>query len=303
MTGRRAAITLLCVCTLFGGVAVGTAAAQNEPAWVAYERGRQAFRAGEFGDAVRMFRRAIEQGGPYPEAEAAIGEVYLVEGSLNLAERQFQRAIRQRGALAVPEDEFLLWYRLAEVYELLENPHAYELALREIVERDERYVSEEYSGEREGYRRVIREEGLDRLLVLYRQPDDFARKAHALLGEHYLRTGSYGRAVEHLLFANIKILTELIEVERERDPGYEFTTVAGLLDRVEQRREMREYIGETGLYRAIYYLGSALYSDDPSLAGSRAIWEIVAEREAAGDWARRAAEQIADPSLEPLIDH
>jgi len=299
---RRTAITLVCVLAVLCGAATA-AAAQGEPAWVAYERGRQAFRAGEFGEAVRMFRGAIERGGPYPEAEAAIGEVYLVEGSLGLAERQFQRAIRQRGALAVPEDEFSLWYRLAEVYELLENPRAYELALREVVERDERYRDDEYSSEREGYRRVVREEGLDRLLVLYRQPDDFARKAHALLGEHYLRTGNYGRAVEHLLFAAIKVLSELIEIELERDPRYEFSSVSALLDRVEQRRETREYLGETGLYRMIYYLGSALYGDDPSLTTARVIWETVSEREAAGDWARRAAEQVADPTLEPLIDY
>ncbi len=277
--------------------------AENEPAWVTYERGQRALREGEFGEAVRAFRRAIERGGPFPEAEAAIGEVYLVEGSLNLAERQFRRAIVQRGALRVPEEEYQLWYRLAEVYRLQENPRAYELALLEIVEDDEWFVSEEYAGEREGYRRVIREEGLDRLLVLYRQRDDFARRAHALLGEHYLRTGNYGRALDHLVFANLKILSEIIETELGRDPGYEFRTVSQLLERVEGRREWQEYIAETGLYRTIYYLGSALYGDDPSLATPQQVWGIIAARRAAGEWGIRAAEQIEDPELEPLIDY
>ncbi len=302
VTAQRITVVLLCGLLLLVGV-TADAAAQSEPAWVSYERGQQAFRAGEFGEAVRAFRRAIEHGGPYPEAEAGIGEVYLIEGSLSLAERQFRRAIQQRGALSVPEDEYRLWYRLAEVYRLQENLRAYELSLLEIVENDERFVADEYSGERDGYRRVIREDGLDRLLVLYRQRDDFARRAHALLGEHYLRIGNYTRALEHLLFANLKVLTEIIELERERDPRYEFSAVGELLDRVEPQREWREYLAATGIYRSIYYLGSALYGDDPSLATPWAIWGIVAEREVAGEWALRAQEQIADPELEPLIDY
>lgn len=291
---RRIAAATALVIALIGVSGASQEAPEAQPPWVIYQEGLQQLRDQELGPALESFRRAIrERGGAFPEAEAGIGRVFAMEGQLDLATQQFRRALDQEAFLYIPAQRYAIRYELAELHDLSGAPRLYRETLEELVAENPSFSDPENASLRASYLDTLRENGIDRLLVLYRLEENFARQAHALLGYRYLDDQRYDAALEHLTFASLMVFSTVIDELRRFEPEYEFETLSGLFARLERRSRLREYLsGDAEAYRLLFRLADALAGADPQPGTALEIYRFLAETPDAGQWSGAARRRL-----------
>jgi tetratricopeptide (TPR) repeat protein len=305
-------LVLIAVCAPVAGQIV-------DPPWLAYERGLQKMEAGEFGEALEIFRATLANGLIYPEIEIATGDIYRIEGETALARRHYEKAYAQRQQLRVPEDRFTILYRLESLYRDSDRYAEMADTLVRILKEDEEYYTGVFLASRDTMRDIFFEGGLDRVIQLYRFPNVLAAAAHSRLAWYYSRSGRPLSAVSHALFAVTIKLTETIVVLTEGTPSYRFSEpdsvarrrtpstglpwpdTAALLSLAYRNEELRVYLRESGVAEDLYNLAAAL-----SLAGeserARAVWQTLASSPLEGRARDLADRQLVSPFAEPPLE-
>lgn len=298
----RAGFICLLLLSLGSAVAVRAQDIPNTPAWVSYSEGQRLLDRGSLGEALASFRKALATatGSLFPEAEVGIGIVLEREGESKLAEQSFLHAIAQRNLFYIRQNYYVAWYRLAEIYKRQLDYSSYEQALVNIVDDDPYFHNPELAISKQAYRKTLTNDGLDKLVLLYRLSDDFSFDAHKQLGIFYVSTGKYTDALDHMIFATLKILTASISELMRVDPGYRFSTMQDLLDRINSDKQVAAYANDRGLFECLYFLAASLYGQGDT-GRAVEVWRLVASRPEAGAWAERARSKASHPALEPLI--
>ncbi len=297
---------------LFLGLAAGLPAQSPVAPWILLEEARAliADRADQdMGEAMRLLRQAIEQQPSFPEAELAIGEIYLREGALELAKAQLQKVLRPGYAelLRIPEERFRVLYLLADIQETQEQYADMQKSLETILLDQPGYAAPEQRQFRDTFLKSYLEKGLDRTLKLYRlENGGFALAAHAKLGWFAYRTGRYEPAsIRHSLFALTTIVTEAMLELRRVNPNYEYESLQDFLREAVRREAVRAYLAESGFFRIAYYLAAATH-EAGHVARARQIWRVLAdggwEPALIGEYAQLARRQLRSPAAEPLIN-
>jgi tetratricopeptide (TPR) repeat protein len=261
-----------------------------------------AYRDGEFGEALLHFRTALENRPIFPEATAAIGRVYRKDGNSDLAERHFRDALDRSAQLYVPEDKYAITYELAALYASRDRRKD-RLDTLESVIADHPLCSEQEEGRRrtDAFLRVLRDDGIDRLLTLYRVPMDFAYQAFVGSGLLYLGDGRYNDAVRHLSVATIQALSTAVTEIRRFELDYEYSRLAEVLARIDGDEVLAAYAREVGLYRVLYYLAGALYWNQVQQSAIP-IWRVLADADGAGEYRRRSRVQLESPQVETIFE-
>ncbi|TVQ38383.1 MAG: hypothetical protein EA384_09195 [Spirochaetaceae bacterium] len=293
---RRACLASLILFLFSAPILLPAQEAVQTPPWVLYEQGMQLLEQGRFGEALRRFRAAARQRAPFPEAEVGIGRVLQAEGSFDLAVRQYRTALEQSYAFEVPQTAYLVRYLIADVHRLRGDSRAYEQKLLEIAGQEAAFSDPGLEDRRAAYLDVLRNRGLDRLMVLYRIDDGFSHRAHRELGMHLFDHARDG-ALEHLTFAVMKGFTRLVGELRQRQFDYRYTTAVDVLADAHEVRYLSDYLEREDFYRTLYYLGLALERETPSSETAVSIWRTLAALPEAGEWYLRALERVAGPSL------
>ena len=263
----------------------------------------------DLGEALRLLRRAIEQQAYFPEAEAAVGEIYLQEGALEQAKTQFQKVLQPEYAalLRVPEERYRVLYLLADIQETQAKYADMQKSLEQILQDQPAYASMEQQRFRDTFQASYLKWGLDRTLQLYRLEDGgFALSAHAKLGWFAYRTGRYEPAsIRHSLFALTTVVTEAMLELRRTNPSYEFESLGEFLRAASRRDTIRSYLVESGFSRIAYYLAAATFEAGHA-ARARQLWRVLADggldSSVAGSYAELARRQLRSPTTEPLIN-
>lgn len=284
----------------------------GEPPWVTYRRGLNALEDRDFGEALQQFRSALSKQRPFPEAEVGIGRVFQAEGNVQLARRQYERALSEAESFYVSQDEFAVRYRLAELYRNRQEWKEYQEMLSSVTDRDPQFASDNDPA----YRRLIPdtltrdrledrppEPRLDILLTLYRLEVNFATEAHRELGEQLLSNGRYDSAVEHLSFAVVARLSLLVDELRRETYGFEFESTPALISAALDVERLAAYLGETDLFRSMFYLAGALWGQNTVSDVPAEIWRVVGRfPAAAGPWAMRAERALEAPETGTIVD-
>ena len=256
----------------------------------------------------------------YPEAELWIGETYLVEGELNLAIGQFQKALAMRYLMDNPAFATELLYKIAAIRRTRQEYTEMERVLLSIVNTDNlwmggsgstaerRAVPDENPGmqasgsfARQALTRTLENFGINRFITMYRYRNEESAEAHRLLGYYYYSSGRHARAQEHLMFAFLIQNTVIIEEIVYRQFDFTFTTLEALTPEIHRNPMIREYAAKNEYYKTAYYLGSSLYGNGKT-ASAQGIWNFLSAQNDAGEWQSRARAQIRSPHVERAIE-
>lgn len=270
----------------------------NVPAWILVEHGKKAFRENEFGTALRYFREAIEKEGVFPEAEYRIGNVFEKEQELALAVKQYEKALSMQNALYIPAERYAILYNLAFVYEKTDKYKQYEETLLQITADDTLFSAPENKTFRSALYNNLVENGLDKLLILYRLESDFSLEALKLLGVYYYNSGRYNKATHHFLFPLITVFSNCIDELRKKDPDYEFEETGECLRLIMREKRLRNYVEKTELFKIMYYLAASLFAEG-YLQRADALWRFVVDWSMTESWRNRAEAQLSQPYIEP----
>lgn len=297
----RAAVGVVAVLCVFAVPVSAQVEIDDElPSWVLYQQGEKAFREGELGIALSYYRVAIEKEVTYPEAEVGLGRVFQEEGNYALALEHYRAAYEERQQLLIPDEQYAILYRIATVYEIQDKHADYRRTLSQIVADHEMYAGDASQRFRDSLWSALVEDGIDRLIQLYRLENGFARRAHAQLGAFYYLTGRDRDATMHSVFAVLQALSTSIEEQRRIQPGYVFESLGAFLARARRNPLLSDFHQRVGLFESLYYLGSTLYFQGHRRRGVE-IWSVVSGIPEAGTWAVRARRQLEQPRREPLL--
>lgn len=243
-----------------------------------------------FGDSLAALKKAASDFSKYPEAEFALGKLYLAEGEARLAELQMLKARDMSSSLLQPEDRFDMLDSLAELYKARGDLKDYEASLREIADSSELFAAkDEYY--RTSMERILGSRGFDMFMKLFRIEQSYPISSYSKLGELYLDAGRPIAAL-YLAAATNATLTRIIREIRIDEPGYEYSGLADLASQIVANKEMAAYAIEARLWKNLVLLGEALTtSGDRDTA--KELWAIVVVAQKAESWGKKAAEDLA----------
>jgi tetratricopeptide (TPR) repeat protein len=283
-------------------VSLGVAAQDTQPAWLQIQRADRLSDDGEYGRAMQLYREALVLDPGSAEAVFGLARAFKAVGDYLIAEEYLQDSLAAADRLFVPAMRYEINYELSDLYRVQRRFSDYQEILFDLIalSDSEPVPPRTITVPSETLQRVFLDNGLDRLLLLYRLELDGATRARGELCELMVGLGRYDAAVEFGLVAVVEQLSTVIEAVIDRDPDYEFESVRMALAAAENYPETREYLADTTLYRNLYFLGSALYSGG-ARQPAMSVWSLVSALPGAQRWADRARIQLGDPQQEPLL--
>jgi len=253
-----------------------------------------------FGNSATAALAALSTLKDYPEAEYWIGETYLVEGELRLAQSQFQKALDLKQLLENPGFATELQYKIAAICRTRQDYNEMERNLLAIL-GDDKLWSGGGAFEKQALTRVLENNGINRFLTLYRYNNTDSEQAHRLLGLYYYASGRHSKAQEHLMFAFLIQNTIIIEEVIRNHFDYTFTTLENLAPEITRYPLLADYAKKDEYYKTAYYLGASLYGNGKT-ASAKELWTYLSAQPAAGEWQGRAAAQLRNPHVERLVE-
>lgn len=278
-----------------------SSATLRDPPWLLLELGKRAFREKNFGQALDYFRTSIARGGITPEAEMWIGRVFEEDGELDLAENQYQRALADASQFEIPAEATTIRYDLARIYNNTNQYGKYEVTLKKIVSLDKQFVDPTEAFTRQSMVRVLKTDGLDKLLVLYRLDNQETLQAHSELGELYYRTGRYSDSILNLTFAVITVFTVAIDAYRAEHPAYSFSSLDNLFLLATKHPRINNFLNSSNIFKDLYYLAASLYANGDGERAA-AIWKLIMRHTPMNTWWLRSDAQLSSPHIEPIIN-
>ena len=259
---------------------------------------RSALDRRQYDEAATKYRQALRLAAPLPEAEYGLALVLHADGLAAAAERQYVGALSHRAHLRVPEMVHEIRYSLATLYREQNQLFEYERQLELIAAEHRPYGRDSL---RLNAKRLLYERGIDRLFELYRFDNYFALSAHAQLGEHYVRSGNYSQAVDHLIFAFILRGGQLADISRRHALNAQRQSYSQLFANAHRIAPIRNQLNSGyDIYRLIFYFGAALYGDNPQNRRWREVLSLISDIDNPSPWITRARARLASPALEPL---
>ena len=304
MKMRRFVLFAVLVCLLSGYPASRLMGQERsgEPAWLLAERADAAANAGEYGQAIQLYRRVLAESPGYVAAHEGLGRAFEATADLSLAVDHYRTAVQLAAERGERAHVAAIQLRIAGILKTQQLFKQYQDTLLAVAADDPAVVEAEFPDIRDRLSSVYADEGLDRLLVLYRLPQTYATPAHSELAVFLVHSGRYDSAMVEALLSVTALATTVVEELILRDPLYEFEGLGHALQESADYDPLAAFIAASSLYRDLYYLAAGAYGQ-PSVASARAlsVWQLLAGQPSAGIWGRRATAQLRSPTLEPVI--
>jgi hypothetical protein len=252
----------------------------------------------------------------YPEADHWIGEVYMMEGELNLALNQYQKVHENRNLLANPDFAIELLYRIAAIRRTRREYNEMERVLLSILTADKMWGGKslehdpmisrtlDHEGDsfvKQSMTRILENNGLNQFIIRYRYNSTEFESAHKQLGLYYYQSGGYTWAQEHLMFAFLIQNSVILDELRRTRYNYEFTTLEALSNEINWNRVLTDYAEKKEYYKTAYYLAASLFANGKATS-ARGIWNFLAQQTRAGEWQTRSVAQLRNPHIERAVE-
>jgi tetratricopeptide (TPR) repeat protein len=241
----------------------------------------------------------------YPEAEYWIGETYLIEGELSLAQAQFQKTLALKGTLENPSFVTDLMYKIAAILQVRQDYNEMERVLTAILSADNLWsgtgMGNNAAFEKQSLTRTLENNGINRFLALYRYRSNETAEAHRLLGAYYYASGRYSRAQEHFMFAFMVQNTVIIDEVIRNRYDFTFTTLEALAPEISRYPILADYAETNEYFKTAYYLAASLYGNGKT-SSAREIWNFLLAQNRAGEWQSRSLAQIRSPRIERPLE-
>ncbi|MHC6204255.1 hypothetical protein ACYULU_13820 [Breznakiellaceae bacterium SP9] len=265
--------------------------------------------------SVKQVLNELERLLDYPEAEYWIGEVYRMEGELELALIQYQKAVDKSSLLENPDFELDIIYKMFDIYRIQLHNASIEKQALQLYSNMEKQAQKIFTHDTISFDKpgpynwnvmvsILNkqdDDGINQFLRLYRYTNRVTEKAHRLLGIQNQDDGK-PNVSEHLLFAFLIQNSVLIAELRQSDPDFVFDTVDTLIDAAYALPQLTQYIEEVDYFKTLFYFAESLFPknynpndlrEKGSIRASLTIWAVLSRHSEAGEWMVRAQRRIA----------
>ncbi len=221
--GRRMGkIAVSAVFLIFlSGFYLGAQEDRELPGWVLHEKARIFYDEGNLSKALEYFSLSGRGGALTPEALYGTGLAYQAEGDYLLAEERFKEALKEARFFYVPDEKWNIYYSLAEIYRNTRQWDLYEQTLLQVFDNEVKRNTEIIRQEHQ-YVQILKADGLDKLLLLYRLKLSYALKASERLGWFYNRQHYWKSSLVKNLYPVFTLFSRGMELLLLENPSFSF---------------------------------------------------------------------------------
>jgi len=191
------------------------------PGWILYQKGVDLFEQGSLSNALDLITLSAGNGILTPEATYMIGRIYEAEGDYLLAKKQYNEALANAKFLYIPGDKWQIHYSLADLSLNEKDFDQYEQILLSIFD-DEMKRNSEIIRREHSYIQVLKSDGLDKLLLLYRLKLTYSLEATSRLGRFYNKQELWKSSLIKNIYPLLTIFSGGIETLINRYPDFSF---------------------------------------------------------------------------------
>jgi tetratricopeptide (TPR) repeat protein len=196
-------------------------AASDLPGWVLFEKGLALFEEGRLDEALEMITLSAGGSESNPEVLYWTGRIYEAEGDYLLAEMRYREALDKSRFLYVPDQKWAIYYSLSDIYINQMDYGGYEQILLTVfdeeMKRNTEIIRREHS-----YVQMLKSDGLDKLLLLYRLKLSYALEASERLGRFYNGRELWKSSLIKNLYTMLSYFTAGIELLISDAPDFSF---------------------------------------------------------------------------------
>ncbi len=197
------------------------AVAADQPGWVLFEKGLALFEEGRLDEALEMITLSKGEGEPNPEVLYWTGRIYEAEGDYLLAGMRYQEALKKARFLYIPDQKWEIYYSLSDIYLNQKEYENYEQILLTVfdeeMKRNTEIIRREHS-----YVQLLKSEGLDKLLLLYRLKLSYSLEAALRLGRFYNSSELWKSSLIKNLYTVLTLYTGGVELLIADSPDFSF---------------------------------------------------------------------------------
>ena len=180
-----------------------------------------------------------------------------------------------------------------------------EKLLIEITSEQPEVFDSTYDLQRKSMVRVFADDGIDKVIELYRLSKPVTIHAHNQLGWLYYITGNYTDSVKHSLFAIITTISEAAEELGRYDPEFTLPALVDFLSTINKEtptsnRIVSGYLVSERFYESLYYLANSAYASG-YVKSATDIWETLTNLKQAGEYQKLSKAQLETPSIKRPI--
>jgi len=233
-----------------------------------------------FDKSVRNMLAWLEKRLVYPEADFLVGQIYEAEGEQDLALSYYRKAWENRDMLDIPDEQYTLIYRMADLSANMQNFGAQETYLLLILLEDPVFgkPGEESPTLRAMLRTLETEQTTDKYYLLYRHSGIDRYKAYLdLAGFYYYDSRRrLDRALPVAALASTIAVTGLADALVRSDFEYTYRGLPDLMFRTGKKPEVAAWAKKIRLWDSFLVLSSILY-DHGERTQARYLWTLLAE--------------------------
>ena len=197
------------------------AAAEDLPGWVMFEKGLALFEEGRLDEALEMITLSAGEGEPNPEVLYWTGRIYEAEGDYLLATMRYEEALKKARFLYIPDQKWQIYYSLSDIYLNQRDYNRYEQTLLTVfdeeMKRNTEIIRREHS-----YVQMLKSDGLDKLLLLYRLKLSYALEASLRLGRFYNGRELWKSSLIKNLYTVLTFFSGGVELLITESPDFSF---------------------------------------------------------------------------------
>ncbi len=206
-----------------------------------------------FGGSMKSMLSYIGGTAEYPEAQKLIGDVYRMEGEYSFAEDWYLEALKNAGALDIPDAKYEILYQLAEISRLKGDPGMMEKRLLNIAASDPHFTDGTFMDSMCATVKG-RRDPVGKFFVMYRAGSFYAMNAYSELAEYYSGRGEYDRALRACGLAVITGFTKVCSVVESRDTEFSYSDLRSFFAEVGRYSDIKQWGTDNSLWKSFNML-------------------------------------------------
>lgn len=245
-----------------------------------------------FNNSIYNLKSWIEKKSVYPEADYLIGKIYQVEGEYKSAYTFYENARKNSDFLDIPDEIFTILYSMAELAKLENDSETYEQTLLLILSKDSNFSDNVLKNAVIKIIDANKKTNVDRFFSLFRADSPLTMKALHEISEIYESRNEKKTSLFCSALGSLEGFTHIYNSLKDREPAYEFSTLADFLKEISSFSDIEEWCVESSFWDFLIELGGKS-SERGNLIFANELLNILAANIPNGYYRSAAANKIS----------
>ena len=243
-----------------------------------------------FLDSAAKLMSYISLKNTFPEAELMEGRIYKLDGEYDIAKKYLYSAWEHADNFDVPGEKYTVLYELAEIAEIQQDDDNYEKNLLLVLADDSYFKKSDMNDAMMLIIRNGKKGSMEKFFTLFRSDDYRSLDAYCRLGTFYRKKGEKDKALKAAALASLAGFTKIYNAVKQRDPEFEYSGIASLLDEAQRYSDITDWAEEKKVWEEFIFFGDTA-AEDGDISFASDLYMVIGGHVPDEYWKKQAADK------------